>query len=573
MGRTAETFLARWMTALLLVLACAMAAPEPVRAADTLVCAVPTNDNSLAGLERSDPADIACEPGAVDLEARLNIVRLDVATGDSPRYLLGRTAQFAQLSLGVVSRDEVTWSRHDYEDITATYFDRQFAIGIPAPEGEIDAVFVAVERATQPTTFDYLRLEEEMPGSSRTDVALLLVGALFCGMMLMPILFDVMFFWILRERFILWHMMLVTCLGIQLICSFGLYAAVFDVPLPVVRWLTVGSFSLLVIAIVMFSVRFIEPNKLPRRLARTMIGAMLVFTALSLVNLLATDAMGRWPTLLYYASGLPACLVFIAMLFAALRNGSRTVKYLIIGMAPFVLVALTRVITFVIPGMPMVDANELLLVGTIVEVAATALGVASRFLVLKLDRDRFHERMGQLEGVAEHDPLTGLWNRRAIDQRFEEMRQNGYTTFALIDLDEFKEVNDRHGHRVGDTVLAACAKAMRETGAQDCVAIRLGGEEFVLLLRGARATERAEAVRQAIPRRVAAEVPGLERLVTASMGVIELPRRAGDLMTFDEIYARADMLLYEAKQAGRNRMMYEKLSLFGVPRRAMAQAN
>lgn len=573
MGPSAKASVATWLAALLLSLLCAFALPAAVHAAERQICTVGGQAASVAGLDRSALEEVSCRPGEVDLDARLNIVLIEAGDGETPRYLIGRTASFGTISLGVVSNDQVRWSHHDFEDLTATFFDRQFAVGIPGEEGGFDGVLVAVERATQPTTFDFLRLEEEMPGSSRADLALLLVGALFTGMMLMPILFDIVFFWILRERFILWHAVLVTSLGIQLVCSFGLYAAAFDVSLPVVRWITVGSFNVMAIAVVMFSVQFIERDKLPKRLARASIGAMLIFTALSLFNLLGGDGLGRWPALLYYGFGAPACMIFVAMLLTALRNGSSTVRYLIIGMSPFVLVAMTRVITFVIPGLPMVDANEVLLVGTVIEVAATALGVASRFLDLKLDRDRFHAEMDVLEGVAERDPLTGLWNRRAIDHRFDELRRNGYTTFALIDLDDFKHVNDRHGHQVGDAVLMSCAEALLDPEDEDCVAIRLGGEEFVLLVRGQRATERAEAARQSITRRVASDIPYLERLVTASMGVVELPHGASEMMSFEEIYARADRLLYEAKQAGRNRMLYERLRLFDAPGRRAARAS
>jgi diguanylate cyclase (GGDEF)-like protein len=184
--------------------------------------------------------------------------------------------------------------------------------------------------------------------------------------------------------------------------------------------------------------------------------------------------------------------------------------------------------------------------------------VGFSFLVLKLERDRFHAEKDTLKSVAEHDPLTGLYNRRAVDLRFDALRKDGFDTLALVDLDRFKDINDRYGHLVGDAVLEACGRSLAESD-KDCVAIRLGGEEFVVMLRGPHTVQRAEALRQAIARRVAADVPDLGRLVTASMGVLELPRRASDMMSFEEIYARADKLLYEAKTTGRNRMLYEKL--------------
>ena len=167
-----------------------------------------------------------------------------------------------------------------------------------------------------------------------------------------------------------------------------------------------------------------------------------------------------------------------------------------------------------------------------------------------------------LEQISTRDSLTGLMNRRAIEARFDELLTQGFNTFALIDLDRFKAINDLHGHQVGDAALIACANAIRTTGERDSIAVRLGGEEFVVLLRGDRTLERAEALRQAIPIRIAQDVPGLDLPVTASMGVITLAQAARRSMAFAEFYARADALMYEAKASGRNRLAYERLTVF-----------
>ncbi|GIX21138.1 MAG: hypothetical protein KatS3mg120_2814 [Erythrobacter sp.] len=153
-------------------------------------------------------------------------------------------------------------------------------------------------------------------------------------------------------------------------------------------------------------------------------------------------------------------------------------------------------------------------------------------------------------------------NRRAIEARFDELLAQGFDTFALVDLDRFKAINDLHGHQVGDAALVACAGALRSGSDRDAIAVRLGGEEFVVLLRGPRTLERAEALRRAIPMRIAQEVPGLEMPVTASMGVVMLGDAARHKMAFAEFYARADALMYEAKASGRNRLAYERLTVF-----------
>lgn len=197
-----------------------------------------------------------------------------------------------------------------------------------------------------------------------------------------------------------------------------------------------------------------------------------------------------------------------------------------------------------------------------IEVVVISLAIADRFLALRRERDAARSEARMLEKISTRDSLTGLMNRRAIEARFDELLEQGFDTFALVDLDRFKAINDLHGHQVGDAALIACANALRVGGDRDTVAVRLGGEEFVVLLRGERTLERAEAMRQAIPLRIAMDVPGLELPVTASMGVIVIADASQHSMPFSEFYARADALMYEAKASVRNRLAYERMTVF-----------
>jgi diguanylate cyclase (GGDEF)-like protein len=199
----------------------------------------------------------------------------------------------------------------------------------------------------------------------------------------------------------------------------------------------------------------------------------------------------------------------------------------------------------------------------VVEVLATTLGVAERFMAIKDQRNRAQLEARVLGELSERDPLTGLMNRRAIEKRFRTLHREGFDTVAVLDLDHFKAINDHYGHAVGDEVLRACAAALG--GVTDQLAIRLGGEEFLLLLRGKASLQRAEEVRQLLSAHIADEVRVLGGPVTASMGVVQLTRSFASSANFDAVYERADKLLYEAKAAGRNRTMSEKLSLFVAP--------
>jgi diguanylate cyclase (GGDEF)-like protein len=173
--------------------------------------------------------------------------------------------------------------------------------------------------------------------------------------------------------------------------------------------------------------------------------------------------------------------------------------------------------------------------------------------VVALENARLHDLV---ERQALVDGLTGLANRRAASEALhaEAARAERLETplsLVLVDLDEFKEVNDVHGHSVGDEVLRVFAAVLRETLRESDIAGRWGGEEFLLLLPGADeegAAQLAERVRIALAARGIPSVPGLR--VTASFGVAEY---AGETKT-EELVAAADSALYRAKRAGKDRV-------------------
>lgn len=173
--------------------------------------------------------------------------------------------------------------------------------------------------------------------------------------------------------------------------------------------------------------------------------------------------------------------------------------------------------------------------------------------VVALENARLH---GMVERQALVDGLTGLANRRAAsDALHAEVaraeRLETQLSVVLADLDEFKEVNDLHGHAVGDEVLRVVAEVLRETLRESDVAGRWGGEEFLLLLPGADeegAAQLAERVRVALAARSIPSLPGLR--VTASFGVAEY---AGETNP-EQLLEAADGALYRAKRAGKDRV-------------------
>ncbi len=170
------------------------------------------------------------------------------------------------------------------------------------------------------------------------------------------------------------------------------------------------------------------------------------------------------------------------------------------------------------------------------------------------ERRRFED---QLAHLAHHDALTGLFNRRRFEDELELQvaysgRYDTALSVLLIDLDRFKVINDTHGHRAGDEVICSAAQALRGRLRTNDVIARLGGDEFAVLLPAtgnAEAAYVAEQLRAAIAGERHGESASLA--VTASIGVATVERGQ---TTADDLLADADIAMYEAKDAGRDRV-------------------
>lgn len=173
-----------------------------------------------------------------------------------------------------------------------------------------------------------------------------------------------------------------------------------------------------------------------------------------------------------------------------------------------------------------------------------------------VSRRRHYANEVMLEHMSRTDPLTGAYNRAAFEevlcQEMNMAQESGRElAFMMMDLDHFKKVNDVYGHTVGDDVLREFVQVVRKNIREDDIFARWGGEEFVLLCKntpGERGAELAERLRKAVDTHyfpVAAHV-------TMSCGVTR--HMEGDTMT--KLVMRADELMYAAKKAGRNDVVY-----------------
>jgi diguanylate cyclase (GGDEF)-like protein len=185
------------------------------------------------------------------------------------------------------------------------------------------------------------------------------------------------------------------------------------------------------------------------------------------------------------------------------------------------------------------DINLIVSLTAIAGIGALSLGLNQVRISRRHERD------------AETDPLTGLCNRRALLNRAKSI--SAPVVVAIFDIDHFKQVNDVHGHQIGDLVLQAFARILLETVREEDVVARLGGEEFAALLPNASlkaALVVGERVRKRFAeRRFRSGKSYFTSSVSAGISFV------GDQAQFDDLMIQADAALYSAKRGGRDRVV------------------
>jgi diguanylate cyclase (GGDEF)-like protein len=206
--------------------------------------------------------------------------------------------------------------------------------------------------------------------------------------------------------------------------------------------------------------------------------------------------------------------------------------------------ALTLAVGFGVDGTAAVDNPPLV-------IAPLALIICVAVLSVPLMRSDIQHRSDAVV-----DQLTGMLNRNALGVRAQELAQQSAVTrepvgMVVGDIDHFKEINDTHGHTVGDAVLAGVAHMLRKQLRAFDLAYRLGGGEFLILLPGSDIAH-AENVAERLRARVGSEQVAGGIPVTMSFGVGA--SAAEEAFDYEAVFAKADAALYEAKRRGRDRV-------------------
>ncbi len=179
------------------------------------------------------------------------------------------------------------------------------------------------------------------------------------------------------------------------------------------------------------------------------------------------------------------------------------------------------------------------------------------FIISERDITEERKLTAQLSHQALHDPLTGLANRALFDDRLSQahsriMRQGGHGALLLLDLDDFKGVNDTYGHLVGDQLLSDVARRLEKVARSTDTLCRFGGDEFLYLAEAISGPEEAEVIAQRFLSQFNETflISGLQLEQRASLGVVVWGSSSTDV---SEVVRDVDVALYEAKRIGKGR--------------------
>lgn len=184
-------------------------------------------------------------------------------------------------------------------------------------------------------------------------------------------------------------------------------------------------------------------------------------------------------------------------------------------------------------------------------------GTSPHYVALLTDITEQKEHQQRLEHMAHYDALTGIPNRVLLADRLKQAiaqsrRHQRVLALVYLDIDGFKDVNDVHGHEVGDQLLIALARRLRDTLREGDTLARLGGDEFVAVLTDLGSHTECEAILTRLLAAAATPIDVRQNTfqLSASLGVTLFPQDGGDA---DTLLRHADQAMYQAKQAGRNR--------------------
>jgi diguanylate cyclase (GGDEF)-like protein len=546
-----------WAALALALAACfALARPAAARAIELGEAVCTAGAASAEAAYALDPARLDCGPGRFDKRARFMRTRVELGkVGPMPQGALVWQTDPASFNAMLI-RAEYADGTERLIDVDAQMAVRNwdangnFWVPIQQAGSPLSALDIVVERPQSKAVMRRMAISS-YEQAARENYARTLLYMLLCGTLLVPIVYDLFFYRVLRAKFMIWHLIMTAGTLAYSLFNSGLVMVVWPNIPSFVRFVGVfAAISLTMLGSARFSMLVTEEGKVPPAARRALHYAVLANLAIVALIALDVEAWRMRIVDLYFLSILPVIGATIWALGGALLRGSRAAAFLASAYGALILAGLVQVFSLLgfLPPTDLVD--EAIYIGLVVLVLGTSAGVGDRFLIIKAERDRARLTARKLGLMANSDGLTGLLNRRAFDLH----RRLGVGQALLVgDIDRFKSINDTYGHQRGDTVLCHAARVIEDATAKrrDAQVFRLGGEEFAVLCPVADEADMqalAEQIRDAIEksgeRSDGFDMPD----ITISIGGV-----LGEGQLMHVAFSDADEALYRAKESGRNR--------------------
>lgn len=428
----------------------------------------------------------------------------------------------------------------------------RFSIPLPLETEAIDSVYMRIDNPIGPqVALSLIIAPRDSVAPERLMLSVLL--AFLTGMVAIVAIHSLVMSIAMQSRFAFYNFIGLGMLMIYTISSSSLIFLIFP---NLTLWpRTAISYAAMSISISMlgpFLLNFLEEEMISRRMRRLIILATSIAFAGSLIVPLAW--LTGWSLRgLYHLSFAPGIIIGTIAIRETWRKGSIMARAFTYAWIVPTVVAIERIARAFNLSPLDYTADMAFYLAMAGEGVAMSVAIAWRYNSVRHERDEALRRGSELAEVASRDSLTGLFNRRDFDSR----RWRKSDVLAIVDLDRFKTINDRHGHLVGDEVLRAVGKALADcvSAGQILRAWRLGGEEFAVAIDAASIDAAAIAL-NVVRERIAAEarsaVPQVQEKITASAGMASIGKDG-----MRQAYRAADAALYHAKASGRDRLCYD----------------
>lgn len=512
----------------------------------------PSRERSLETIERSDAPFTQLNTArfynhhttsAVWLRLRLS----DPADRSATRFLQIRNVSLENITVYFPGEPGIRSGR-TVEARKLPILSRYWSFPVPQDLTQNDPVYVRIE------TTSIMLVPARVLGLSafvaENFSCMLFYGVLF-GMLIAIFFVNIFSFAVVKNRnFLLYGMYLLSLIVYHL----SVHAFLYYLPIPfiiqsAILWLGLCGVGVFMI---FFAKKFMDlKNTHPLLNFLLDVCVSLFFlqtTAAILVSSRIANAIG-------YVTGLAVPLIVLFAAIVLYRDGQRHLRFYILALCA--LVSGTAVWAGAAYLEAVIPANYFFIVGTTVDSLLFTLAIFDQIKTELTEKEFMGEREKYYMDLSRTDALTGLYNRRYLNELIKRLGVDEelplVSALIMLDLDNFKTINDTYGHLIGDMLLTKTATKIKKHIRKTDIACRYGGDEFLIYLPGANASiahSIADGIRRDILDDFSYSEEGTEIKHTISVGVTE--NRVDD--TFDGLFLRADAALYQAKRTGRNKI-------------------